>query len=124
MVEKRRAKRLKDNDEVVVTVFADGKQFPKEKVLSNNSEDISVLGTRIKTNVYFPVNSFIKTEMKLKSQYPMITIIGQVKWIKAILKDRSFEAGVEFIAPPGDIIKNLKDYVAWIESMQDDKSGK
>ncbi len=124
MVEKRRVKRLKDNDEVAVTIFADGKQFPKEKVCKNNSKDISLLGTRIKTNVYFPVNSFIKTEMKLKSKYPTITLIGQVKWVKAILNDRTFEAGVEFLAPPSDIVKNLKDYVAWIESMQNDESDK
>lgn len=118
MVEKRRVKRLKDDNEIVITVFADGKRFPKEQVVYNYSKDISVLGLRIKTDVYLPINSFIRTEMKLKNMYPFITTIGKVKWIKAIFDHGSFEAGVEFVNPPSSDNKPLENYISWLGSVQ------
>jgi len=118
MVEKRRAKRLTDNDEIEVIIFADGKKFPKETFSLNYSKDISLLGVRIKGNVYLPAGNFIRAEMKLNSKCPKITVIGQVKWIKAIKGEKSFEAGVEFFLPPNEMIKNLKEYIELLESTQ------
>ncbi len=118
MVEKRRAKRITDNDQIDVMVFADGKKFPKEKFSMNNSKDISLLGVRIKGDVYLPPGNFIKAEMKLNAKCPKITVIGQIKWIKAIKGEKSFEAGVEFFVPPSETIKNLKEYISLLESAQ------
>lgn len=118
MVEKRRVKRLKDDNEIVITVFADGKRFPKEQVVYNYSKDISVLGLRIKTDVYLPINSFIRTEMKLKNMHPFVTMIGKIKWIKAMFHQGSFEAGVEFVNPPSNVNKPLQDYISWLGNLQ------
>lgn len=118
MVEKRKAKRLKNNDDINITIFADGKKFPKEKVVHNQSKDISILGARIKADIYLPINSFIKAEMKLRSNCPAVTIVGQVKWIKSLRNEKCYEAGVEFFSPPKDVIKNLNDYVKWLESLE------
>lgn len=117
MAEKRKAKRLNNSDEVEITIFADGKRFPKEKIVHNLSKDISLLGARIKADTYLPINSFIKAEIKLKATHPTITIVGQVKWIKSIKNENCYEAGVEFISTPKDIIKNLNDYIKWLESL-------
>jgi Tfp pilus assembly protein PilZ len=118
MVEKRRAKRINDEDEIVVTVFADGKKFPKEKYFNNHSKNISQLGVRIKSDIYLPPGSFIKAEMKLKSKYPPITIIGKVQWIKPIKGEKTFEAGVEFFVPPNETMRNLKEYISWLGETQ------
>lgn len=124
MVEKRRAKRLKDDDEIVVTVFADGKKFPKGKFTKNQSKDISLLGVRIKVNIYLPPGSFIRAEMKLKSKYPPITIIGQVKWIKAIKAEKNFEAGVEFYIPLSETMEYLKEYMSSLNITQPENISK
>lgn len=117
MVEKRKARRLIDNNEIMITVFADGKTFPKEQIVYNHSQDISVLGVRIKTDVYLPINSFIRTEMKLKSIHPLVTTIGKIKWIKAILGKNSYEAGVEFFDPTSSDNQPLQDYISWLGSL-------
>ncbi|MBN1363784.1 MAG: PilZ domain-containing protein [Syntrophaceae bacterium] len=117
MVEKRRVKRLKDYDEIVLTVFADGKKFPKEKFSYNHSKDVSVLGVGIKGDIYLPAGSIIRATMKLNSRFP-ITIIGQVKWVKAIKDEGYYEAGVEFFVPPNESIKNLKEYISWLGEVQ------
>lgn len=118
MVEKRKAKRLTENDEVDVIVFADGKKFPKETFSINYSKDISLLGVRIKGNVYLPAGNFIRAEIKLNSKCPKITVIGQVKWVKPIKGEKSFEAGIEFFVPPSETIKNLKEYLLLLENTQ------
>lgn len=118
MVEKRRVRRLTDNNEIVITVFADGKKFPKEQIVHNHSQDISVLGVRIKTDIYLPINSFIRTEMKLKNIQPFITTIGKIKWIKTILGKNSYEAGVEFFDPTSSVNRPLQDYISWLGSLQ------
>ena len=77
-----------------------------------------MLGARIRSNVYLPINSFIKTELKLKKMFPMITTIGKVKWIESIMDKKCFEAGVEFFTSSPDVNKHLAEYVSWLRSSQ------
>lgn len=108
MVEKRRAKRLKEEHEVKITIISDGRKHPEEKVLCCRSNDLSVLGTKIQVNYYLPVNSLIKMDFNLSDLYHKITAVGKVKWIKALFGDKSYEAGLEFVnSPPEDVEKRL-----------------
>jgi hypothetical protein len=42
-----------------------------------------------------------------------ITAIGKVKWFKIIFEDEYYEAGVEFVDNPREVIQKIEDYVAW-----------
>jgi hypothetical protein len=107
--ERRMAVRLKDGNEINVTIL------PEQKPVNcffSSSEDISVSGARICADIFLPVDTFLMIKMKLKSMHQMITCLGQVMWSKNIPDDETYEAGVEFLAPPRDVIKEIANYVS------------
>ncbi|MCX5849556.1 MAG: PilZ domain-containing protein [Deltaproteobacteria bacterium] len=113
MEERRRAPRLKEDNEVTITVVSGGKNPPKEKIIYNRSKDISVSGARIQAHIFLPVDTLLQIEITLKTVRQMITVLGKVKWIKIIYGDEAYEAGVEFVNTPADAIKKLEDYISW-----------
>jgi hypothetical protein len=113
MDERRRAKRLEEENEITITIVSGGGNSPKEKILYNHSKDISVSGVGIHAHIFLPVNTLLMIEMTLKTLRQMITVIGKVKWIKVIFEDESYEAGVEFFDTPNDAIKKLSEYISW-----------
>jgi len=84
MYEKRKAKRLEEKSEITITIVSGGKKSPEEKIMYNQSKDISVLGARIRPIVfahqYSPQDRFhIKNPHQM-----MISTLGKVKWIKSL----------------------------------------
>jgi c-di-GMP-binding flagellar brake protein YcgR len=122
MEERRRAPRLKEENEITITVVSGGNDIPLETVIHNRSKDISVGGACIQANLYLPVDTLLMLEMKLNTVRQMITVIGKVKWIKIIYEDEAYEAGVEFVNTPSDAIRKLRDYVSWKMDYQKVKS--
>ena len=117
MEEKRKAERLKDVNEITITVVSGGKNPPKEKILYNYSKDISASGARIQANILLPVDTLLKIDFKLKTLEKEVTALGKVKWIKVLIEDKSYEAGVEFVDTPSDAIKKLKFYLTQIRKL-------
>jgi hypothetical protein len=111
--EKRKAERLKGYNEITVSVISGGKDLPKETIPYSNSQDISVSGAQIRGNNRLPVDTLLKINFKLRDLQQNITALGKVKWIKIIIEDESYEAGVEFVNAPIDAIKKLEDYISW-----------
>lgn len=112
MEEKRRAKRLKDDNEVTITMVSGRGTEPNEKIICSQSKDISVLGTKIQVNYFLPVNSLLKIDFKLKDLYHRITAIGKVIWIKTLFGDKSYEAGVEFVDSTSEELDKRKKYIS------------
>ncbi len=119
MDEKRKAKRLHEESEITITIISLGGKPTKEKVIYNYSKDISASGARIHANIFLPVDTILKMDIKLKNLQQMITAMGKVKWIKIVCDDESYDAGVEFVHTPAEAIRKLADYVSW---RQDNKS--
>ncbi|MCX5849562.1 MAG: PilZ domain-containing protein [Deltaproteobacteria bacterium] len=117
MDEKRRAMRLKDENEITLTIVSGGKNPLKEKIFYNHSKNISMSGASIQTNIFLPVDTLLMIEMTLNILHQMITVLGKVKWTKAIFDNASYEAGVEFFTPPSDAIKKLADYISWKQKL-------
>ena len=113
MDEKRRTTRLKEENEVTITVVYGIHNLPKEKVINNFSKDISASGVRIQAHLFLPVDTLLKIDITLKNMHQMITVMGKVKWIKIIYHGESYEEGVEFVNTPDEAIKKLKDYISW-----------
>ena len=113
MEEKRIAPRLEEENEVTISVISKRKNLPKEKSIYNYSEDISASGAKIKTSILLPVDTLLNIDFTLKNLQQKINAIGKVKWIKIIIDDESYEAGVEFVNAPIYAIQRLEDYISW-----------
>ena len=122
MVEKRKAPRLEEENEVTITVVSGGENPPKEKIIYNRSKDISASGARIQAHIFLPVDTLLMIEMTLKTVRQAVTVIGKVKWIKIVYGDEAYEAGVEFVNTPAEAIKKLGDYVSWKMKMKNIKT--
>jgi len=122
MPERRKAPRLKEENELTITVVSGGKHPPKEKVIYNRSKDVSVTGAKVQANIFLPVDTLLMIEMTLKTVRQVVTVLGKVKWIKIVYGDESYEAGVEFVNTPAEAIKKLEDYVSWKIKTKDIKT--
>jgi hypothetical protein len=113
MDEKRRVKRLQEKSEVTITVVAGGKKFPREKVIYDDVKDISVSGAKFQSNIFLPIETLLRMDFKLKDLRQTINATGKVKWIKIIIEDECYEAGVQFVNTSGEAIQKLADYISW-----------
>jgi len=114
MKERRKALRVNTSDEITISVTPKEKNISKKKFLYNYSKDISVSGARIESSILLPVDTVVEIAFKLKNLEKKITALGKVKWIKVLIEDKSYEAGVEFVDIPGEAIKKIDYYVAEI----------
>jgi c-di-GMP-binding flagellar brake protein YcgR len=114
MKERRKAPRVKTSDEITISVTPEEKNISRKKFLYNYSKDISVSGTRIESSILLPVDTVVKIAFKLKNLEKEITAMGKVKWIKVLIEDKSYEAGVEFVDIPSEAIKRLEYYIGEI----------
>jgi hypothetical protein len=114
MRERRKEPRLVEENEATIKIISDGKVLPKEKITSSYSMDISVHGTKIQTNVLLPVNTILSVDFSLKTLQQKINAIGKVKWIKVIIANESYEAGVEFLCPS----MKLAEYIVGKQNYQ------
>lgn len=112
MIAARKAERLDEENEIVITILSEIAHLPKEKIVYNNSEDISMTGTRIQGNVLLPIDTFLKIDLILKNLKRTITVFGKVKRNKVIVEGESYEAGVEFVDTPQESIKTLENYIS------------
>ena len=109
MEEKRRAPRIKEENEVTITVVSGGKNIPEE-INDNHTKDISVCGAKIQTNILLPVNTLVELDFTSKGVRQQMKILGKVKWGKVINENESYEVAVEFY--PGKEIEKLEDYIS------------
>jgi DNA primase catalytic subunit len=110
--EKRKTERLQEQHEVTITVFPDDGKLSKKKRVYQLSKDISSSGVKISGNTFLPVGTVVKMELKLKNLKQKITALGKVKWIKILVEDVAYEAGVQFVDTPDETIRKIQDYIS------------
>jgi c-di-GMP-binding flagellar brake protein YcgR len=113
MREKRKKERIKEFNEITITVISDGENLPEGKNMHNYSEDISVSGSKIRSNIVLPVDTLLKIDFTLKNLQQQITAVGKIKWVQVIIEDEYYQAGVEFVDTPNEAIQKIEDYVSW-----------
>lgn len=113
MKEKRKTERLKDFNEITLKIISEEAVSPNAKNMYTYSEDLSTTGVKIRGNIVIPVDSLLKIDFKLKNLQNTLTAVGKVKWIKIIIEDKYYEAGVEFVDTPVDAIQKISDYISW-----------
>ena len=113
MEERRRQPRIEEENEVTITVVSGGHNLSEETVINSCTKDISTSGVKIQTNILLPIDTLIELDFTSKAVRQKIQALGKVKWIKVIIEDESYEAGVEFFSNATDALKRLGHYIAW-----------
>ena len=77
--------------------------------------DLSLCGARIHTETYFEVGRILQLRIELVRSREILTVDGQVKWLRRNNVDRTYEIGVEFLHSTSQTImglmKNLHDVI-------------
>jgi hypothetical protein len=64
-----------------------------------------------------PVDTLLKIDFKLMTLEEQMTALGKVKWLKVLIEDKSYEAGVEFVDTPSEVIQKIKFYISQIRRL-------
>lgn len=123
MKERRKAERLDDFKQVIITIISGGKNLPKGEKITNYTENISVAGAKIRANILLPVDTILQIDFTLETLEKQITALGKVKWIKVFFEDAWYEAGVEFVDTPKEAIKKIEDYISWKKNSRSSNPG-
>jgi Tfp pilus assembly protein PilZ len=95
MVEKRRTKRINEENKVEIKVVKPNRAG--DFVISNAlTRDLSLGGARILTNTPFQLNSKLTITLYLAKSNQQAKVDGRVVWVKSI-DTGSHEIGVEFL---------------------------
>ena len=114
-MEKRKAKRILEENKVKITQTYKDKLPPDEKIIYGLTKDISSGGARIQGNTFLPIDTLLKIELSLKEPFRLISAIGKVRWVKKPYREL-FQMGIEFMEmSPGS--KNvLEEHIDELEA--------
>lgn len=119
IMERRRAPRLTEVNDITITVMSADNKPSQGNIIYNRSTDISIAGARIQSHLYLPVDSLLKIKIFLKNPPQMITVFGKVRWIRSLVENESYEAGIEFVDVSSEITHQLADYILTKQQLED-----
>ncbi len=108
MIERRRYKRIPDTIQVKYEIIDDKVKVP----FSSYTKDISAGGFLIRINSYIPVNSIIKLKFYIKDNEEFISAEARVVRIQEVVKDKLYDAGIEFVVIEKKDFDLLSRYVS------------
>jgi c-di-GMP-binding flagellar brake protein YcgR len=97
MSERRREKRVKNDNKVALKSIRRGKDSDGGIDVNALTCDISPGGARILTHKFYPFDSDLRIQINLSDLKQVIEVEGKVKWIKKMDNEELFEIGVEFL---------------------------
>jgi c-di-GMP-binding flagellar brake protein YcgR len=97
MKEKRKEKRVFEEDKIVLKLIPEGNVPGSAETYYSLTQDISAGGVRIVTDSPLPVDSNVRFEIALAKTRRLVYGTGKVRWLNRLFEDRVFEAGLEFI---------------------------
>ena len=115
-MEKRKAKRIIEENKVTITPIYKDELPSGEKIIYPLTKDISSGGVKILTNTFLPINTFLRIELSLKNAPRLIIAIGEVRWAKKRYAEELFETGIEFIDMSPGSNNILKKHIDELEA--------
>lgn len=111
MKEKRKEKRLNEENKVTISVLSKDKSAPAKGSFYALTKDISLNGMKLHTDAKLDIGTELKIEMALARSKKLISVIGRVKWASQLYDDEVFEMGVEFVDTPPDRVLTLLEHL-------------
>ncbi len=110
-IDKRRAKRIKEEASVSITLVSKDASTPAKKISYSLTKDISSVGLRMMATSFLPVKSLLKIELAFTKPPRLFSAFGEVKWVKSRYADELFEIGIEFVNTSPEVIQILKEHI-------------
>ena len=107
MNNKRREKRIKEENTVVIQFVSDSKDSNNNSEINAFTHDISLGGARILTQKYFPIDTVIRIQIYLSRSSQVVKLDGKIRWVKRIDDEDLVEIGVEFLHKTSKTILSL-----------------
>ena len=100
LLERRHVQRIEQETKVAFRVMS-GEEFNhRRKTAYSLTKNISLSGIMIESGAFIPVGSMLTLELNLEKNPEVITVIGQVRWIKSLFENECFALGLEFVELP------------------------
>jgi len=110
MDEKRKEKRYKEENKVVIEFTVDGTEHTTKAIFAF-TQDISIGGAKILTDQNIPVGTDIKLSIALDRSKQSIVTWANVRWSKSLYEGTLFEIGVKFQHDfPKSIVSLIKHF--------------
>ncbi|MFC2160285.1 PilZ domain-containing protein [Acidobacteriota bacterium] len=92
----RKGKRIEEENKVVIewAQYKDPKRNNKIVALTQN---LSVGGTKILTDVNFPIDTIFMITLTLSRSRQIVTVAAEVKWVNPVHDGSLYEVGLELI---------------------------
>ena len=104
-LDRRRDLRIVEENQISFHISPEEESLMNGRMARFLTRNISRNGAMICTDTFLPVGSMLTLELFLGRPYDVITLVGEVRWIKSLPGDEEFEAGIEFIeVPPGGAV--------------------
>lgn len=75
-------------------------ETPQKKVARTLTKNISLAGIMMQTDLFLPVGEMLTLDLFLNGYSEVVTIVGQVRWVKSVFRDELFSVGLEFVDIP------------------------
>lgn len=100
MEDRRKEKRQRQLNRIDVSVISEASNHSEVRIPYQYSEDISASGAKIRGDISIPLNTLLQINLTLRHLKRQVTALGEVKWIKTVIRNKVYEAGVQFIKMP------------------------
>ena len=97
LLERRNVQRIEQETKVAFSVMSEGESAQYRKVAYSLTKNISLNGIMIESDMFIPVGSMLTLDLRLEKNPEVITVVGQVRWIKTLFEDECFAVGLEFV---------------------------
>ncbi|MBC8357878.1 MAG: PilZ domain-containing protein [Candidatus Aminicenantes bacterium] len=111
MSEQRRAKRVREEAQVTITLISKDLLPVGKKISYHLTKDISSTGIKIRASAFLPINAVLRIDISFEKPPRVIHAFGKVRWVKSIYADELFEMGIEFVDTSQENIELLKEYI-------------
>ncbi len=111
MEEKRKERRLNEENKVTISVFSKDRSAHVKGNFLALTKNISLNGLKIQTDVKLDIDTVLKIEIALAKSKKLISVIGRVRWVSQLYDDEVFETGIEFVDTPPDRVLSLLDHL-------------
>ena len=94
---RRKDKRFKEENEVIIQYALDRRKFNTYIEVNAVTYDLSISGARLRTKKSFPLDATLRIQINLTRSKQVVKVDGKVKWLKKLMDEDSYEIGVEFL---------------------------